>query len=66
MIAALLVMSDMDLPHDLLGYGWVGSIEFESNWFGSWYAAGAMPMCMSLGLATSGMHVSVDRFRLQV
>jgi hypothetical protein len=34
----------MDLSHDLLGLlGWFG---FESSWSGSWYAAGAKPMCM--------------------
>jgi hypothetical protein len=29
-----------------------------SSWFGSWYAAGVKFVCMVLGLATSGMHVS--------
>jgi hypothetical protein len=33
----------------LVGYGWVGSIGFESSWFGSWYAAGAKPVCMIFG-----------------
>jgi hypothetical protein len=31
---------------------------FGSSWFGSWYAAGAKPVCMILGLATGGMYVS--------
>jgi hypothetical protein len=30
----------------LVGFGWIGSIAFESSRFGSWYAAGAMPVCM--------------------
>jgi hypothetical protein len=29
-----------------------------SSWFGSWYAAGMKPVCMVLGLAIGGMHVS--------
>jgi hypothetical protein len=29
-----------------------------SSWFGSWYAAGAKPVCMVFGLATGGMPVS--------
>jgi hypothetical protein len=29
-----------------------------SGWFGSWYAAGVKAVCMVLGLATGGMHVS--------
>jgi hypothetical protein len=66
MIAMLMVMSDMNLSLNLLGYGSVGSIGFESSWFGSWYAIGATPMCMSLGLAIGGMPVSVVQFWLQV
>jgi hypothetical protein len=31
----------------------------ESSCFGSWYVAGAKPVCMVLGLATGGMPVSV-------
>jgi hypothetical protein len=35
MIAVLTVMSDMDLSHDLLGYGWFGSSRvIGSSWFG--------------------------------
>jgi hypothetical protein len=38
---------------------WDGSGQVtRSSWFGSWYAAGAKPVCMVLGLATCGMHVS--------
>jgi hypothetical protein len=29
-----------------------------SSWFGSWYAAGAKPVCMVFGLAIGGMPVS--------
>jgi hypothetical protein len=29
-----------------------------SSWFGSWYAVGVKSVCMVLGLATGGMHVS--------
>jgi hypothetical protein len=43
----------------LVGYGWVGSIGFESSYFGSWYAASAKPVCMVLSLATCGMPMSV-------
>jgi hypothetical protein len=28
-----------------------------SSWFGSWYAAGAKPVCMVFGLAIGGMPV---------
>jgi hypothetical protein len=28
----------------LVGFGWVGFIEFESSWSGSWYAVGAKPV----------------------
>jgi hypothetical protein len=42
------------------------SVGFESGHFGSWYAVGAKPMCMVLGLATGGMPVSVGPFWLQV
>jgi hypothetical protein len=31
---------------------------FGSSWFGSWYTVGVKPVCMVLGLATGGMHVS--------
>jgi hypothetical protein len=44
----------------------VGSVGFESNWFGSWYVVGATHVCMVLGLATGGMPVSVVQFWLQV
>jgi hypothetical protein len=37
---------------------WFGLGLSGSNWFGSWYAAGAKPVCMVLGLATGGMPVS--------
>jgi hypothetical protein len=30
----------------LVGFGWVGSAEFESSRLGSWYAAGANLVCM--------------------
>jgi hypothetical protein len=30
----------------LVGFGWLGSVEFESSRSGSWYAAGAKPVCM--------------------
>jgi hypothetical protein len=66
MIAVLVIMSNMDLSHDLLGYGWVGSVGFESSWFGLWHAASAKPVGMVLGLATGGMPVSVGWFWLQV
>jgi hypothetical protein len=39
---------------------------FESIWFGSWYVASVTPMCMSLGLATSGMPMCVVQFWLQL
>jgi hypothetical protein len=46
MIAMLTVMSDMDLSHDLLGFGGFGFVRFSgSSWFGSWYATGAKPVC---------------------
>jgi hypothetical protein len=41
MLAVLIVMTDMDLPHDLLGYGWVRSSGLtRSRWVGLWYAIG--------------------------
>jgi hypothetical protein len=55
----------------LVGFGWVGSIRFESRCFGLWYAGGTNPISIVLGLAigwmpmsyvglaTGGMHVSV-------
>jgi hypothetical protein len=59
MIAVLTVMSGMDLSHDYLRYGWDGSGRVTgSSWFGLWYAAGAKPVCMILGLVTGGMPVS--------
>jgi hypothetical protein len=30
----------------LVGFGWVGTVWFESSQFGSWYAAGVKPVCM--------------------
>jgi hypothetical protein len=30
----------------------------RSRWLGLWYAAGAKPVCMVLGLATGGMPMS--------
>jgi hypothetical protein len=30
----------------LVGFGWVGSVGFESSRSGSWYAAGAKPLCI--------------------
>jgi hypothetical protein len=30
----------------LVGFGWVGCVGFESSRSGSWYAAGAKPVCM--------------------
>jgi hypothetical protein len=33
-----------------------------SSWFGSWYAAGAKPVCMVLGLATGLRPVSFGHF----
>jgi hypothetical protein len=33
------------------GSGWVT----RSSWFGLWYAVGAKPVCMVLGLAIGGM-----------
>jgi hypothetical protein len=62
MIVMLTIMRDMDVSHDWLGYGWVGSVGFESSWFGSWYATGAKPMWMVLGLAIARMPVSVVWF----
>jgi hypothetical protein len=38
--------------------GWFGLGLPGSSWFGSWYAAGAKPVCVVLGLATGGMPVS--------
>jgi hypothetical protein len=33
--------------HDMLGFGWFGSVGFSgSSWFSSWYVAGAKPVCM--------------------
>jgi hypothetical protein len=46
----------------LVGFCWVGSIGFECVWFNLWYAAGAKPVCMVLGLATGGMPMSIGRF----
>jgi hypothetical protein len=40
------------------GSGWVTG----SSWFGLWYVAGTKPVCMVLGLATSGMHMSSIEF----
>jgi hypothetical protein len=57
----LIVMNDMDPSHNYLGSGW-----FESGWFGSWYAVGAKPVGMVLGLATGGMPTSVGQFWPQV
>jgi hypothetical protein len=34
---------------------WVGSVRFESSCFCLWYAAGAKPIRIVLGLAISGM-----------
>jgi hypothetical protein len=28
------------------GFGWVGLAGIESSWSGSWYVAGAKPVCM--------------------
>jgi hypothetical protein len=54
-----MVMSDMDLSHDWLGYGWFGSGGLtRSSWFGSWYVAGAKPVSIVLGLATGGIPIS--------
>jgi hypothetical protein len=52
----LIVMNDMDPSHNYLG----------SGWFESWYAVGAKPVGMVLGLATGGMPTSVGRFWPQV
>jgi hypothetical protein len=30
----------------LVWFGWVQTVGFESSRFGSWYAAGAKPVCM--------------------
>jgi hypothetical protein len=30
----------------LVGFGWVGPVGFESSWSGSWYAAGVKHVCM--------------------
>jgi hypothetical protein len=48
----------------LVGYGYVGSVRFESSCFGSWYAIGVKLVCMVLGLAIGGMPVSVVQFWL--
>jgi hypothetical protein len=64
MIAMLTDMSDMDLSHSELGYGWVGPVEFESSHFGSWHTIGAKPVFMVLRLATGKMPVSVVWFWL--
>jgi hypothetical protein len=40
------VMSDMDLSHDLWGYGWLVLVRVGSSQSGSWYATGAKPVCM--------------------
>jgi hypothetical protein len=53
MVAVLTVMNDMDLSHNLLGFGWLGWFRFSLSW-SSWYAAGAKLMCMVLDLATGG------------
>jgi hypothetical protein len=50
----------------LVMYSWVGSIGFESSYFGSWYAADVKSVCMVLSLTTGGMSVSMVRFYLQV
>jgi hypothetical protein len=45
MIVMLTVTSGMDLSHDLLGFGWFGTVGFSgSSWFGLWYAVGAKPV----------------------
>jgi hypothetical protein len=50
----------------LAGFGWDGSIGFESSWSGLWYVAGAKPVCIVLCLATGGMPMSIGQFWLQV
>jgi hypothetical protein len=50
----------------LVGIWLVGSSGLiGSSCFGSWYAAGAKPVCMVLGLATGVRPVSFVRFWLQ-
>jgi hypothetical protein len=39
-----------------LGWFWLSLL--WSSWFGSWYAAGAKPVCMVLCLATGVRHMS--------
>jgi hypothetical protein len=48
------------------GFGWVGSVGFESSWFGLLYAARAKPVCMVLALAIGRLPVRVVWFWLQV
>jgi hypothetical protein len=50
----------------LVGFGWVGSVGFESGCVGSWYATGVKPMCMVLSFTIGGMPMSIGRFWLQV
>jgi hypothetical protein len=46
MIAVLTVLSNMDLSHDLLGLVGLDLTGSKSSWSGSWYVAGAKPVCM--------------------
>jgi hypothetical protein len=46
----------------LVGFGWVDSVGFESSWFASWHAAGAKSVWIVLGLATGGMCMSIGLF----
>jgi hypothetical protein len=56
-------MSDMDLSHDWLGYGWFGSGGLSrSRWFDSWYVAGAKPVSIVLDLSIGGIPISFCRF----
>jgi hypothetical protein len=50
----------------LVEFGCVGSIGLKSSCIDSWHAVGVKLVGMVLGLATSGMSVSVDQFWLQV
>jgi hypothetical protein len=42
----------------LVEFGWVGSVGFESSYFGLWYAAGVKRISIVLGLAIGGLPMS--------
>jgi hypothetical protein len=59
MIVMLTVMSDLDLSHDLLGYGWLG--QFRLGLVGLVHGIQQVQILCAC-LATGGMSVTVGRF----